>query len=481
MTSNRTHSTKHANQFRPDEFFVSESASSPTTLQLHHGARVGVIGSGPAGSFFSIFLLDMARDLGIDLELDIFEPRDFSSPAPQGCNMCGGIISETLVQFLAAEGINLPPSVVQRGINAYTMHTDTGTARIDTPTQEKRIAAVHRGAGPRDIKHVKWLSFDGYLQSLAAERGAQVHAVRVRQARRLADGRIQLIAKGQQLPPYELVGVATGVNAATERIFKEFDFDYQPPKTTKTAIREYYLGEEQVEQCLGSAMHVFLLDIPRLEFAAVIPKGDYATVCLLGEEIDAQLLEDFLQAPEVRECFPANWHWDQPGCFCSPRINVQGSKQPFADRVVFLGDCGTTRLYKDGIGAAYRAAKAAATTALYQGVSASDFQRRYWPACRTIKSDNDIGKVIFIVVRLIQRWRFARRAVLRMVASEQQKAPQYRRMSTVLWDTFTGSAPYRDVFLRSLHPAFLARFVWEAAVALWNGAANRQTSPLSKK
>lgn len=40
----------------------------------------------------------------------------------------------------------------------------------------------------------------------------------------------------------------------------------------------------------GSAMHIFLLDIPRLEFAAMIPKGDYLTVCLLGRHIDRDLI-----------------------------------------------------------------------------------------------------------------------------------------------------------------------------------------------
>jgi len=34
-------------------------------------------------------------------------------------------------------------------------------------------------------------------------------------------------------------------------------------------------------------------------------------------------------------------------------------------------------------------------------------------------------------------------------------------MSTVLWDTFTGSAPYGSVLLRTLHPAFLSRFARE--------------------
>ena len=91
-------------------------------------------------------------------------------------------------------------------------------------------------------------------------------------------------------------------------------------------------------------MHVFLLNIPRLEFAAMIPKGDYVTLCLLGEEIDSELLQSFLSAPEVKHAMPPEWRADQFACQCSPHINVRGAIQPFADRVVFIGDCGVTRL-----------------------------------------------------------------------------------------------------------------------------------------
>jgi hypothetical protein len=295
----------------------------------------------------------------------------------------------------------------------------------------------------------------------------------VRGVHRLDDGRLALSVGGSEPEPYDLIGVAVGVNSAVGRLFKGSNIEYEPPETTKTAIREYFLGQQNIEKYLGSAMHVFLLDIPRLEFAAIIPKGEYATVCLLGQEIDNELLDSFLQAPEVRECFPPDWDWDQPSCFCSPRINTDSAKNPYADRIVFLGDCGTTRLYKDGIGAAYRAAKSAATTALYHGVSADDFEQHYWPACQAITSDNNIGKFIFIVVRQIQRWRFARKAVLEMVAGEQHQAPRSRRMSTVLWDTFTGSAPYREVFMRTLHPAFLLNLVRHGIAALWTGVFER--------
>ena len=77
-------------------------------LELSEGSRIAVIGGGPAGSFLSYFLPEMASRVGLRVQVDIYEPRDFSRQGPPGCNMCAGIISESLVQILAAEGINLP-------------------------------------------------------------------------------------------------------------------------------------------------------------------------------------------------------------------------------------------------------------------------------------------------------------------------------------------------------------------------------------
>jgi len=152
-------------------------------------------------------------------------------------------------------------------------------------------------------------------------------------------------------------------------------------------------------------------------------------------------------------------------------MNIAGAARPFADRLVFIGDCGITRLYKDGIGAAYRTAKAAAATAIFQGVSAERFARHFLPACRKIEADNRFGKVVFFVTELIKKKRFARRAIWKLVQHEQAQAQAQAhgkaRMSTVLWDTFTGSAPYRDIFRRTLHPAFIVRFAVELARALF--------------
>src|SRR5512140_1642420 len=119
-------------------------------LTLDHGSRVAVIGGGPAGSFFSYFLLDMAERIGLKIHVDVYEPRDFRTAGPAGCNMCGGVVYESLVQSLAIEGINLPTSVVQRGIECNVLHLDIGTVQIRTRRQEKRIATTFRGNGPRE-------------------------------------------------------------------------------------------------------------------------------------------------------------------------------------------------------------------------------------------------------------------------------------------------------------------------------------------
>jgi len=427
-------------------------------LSLADGSRVGVVGGGPAGSFFAYFLFSTAESAGLDISVDIYEPRFFTHRGPAGCNYCGGVVSESLVQLLATEGINLPTSVVQRGIESYVLHTDVGDVRIETPLQEKRIAAVYRCNGPKDSGPVDVAGFDRHLLDLAASRGAKV-------VRKLVsgfgwqDGKPQIRTTDGTAATYDLVAVAAGVNSRALELLRGPAPQYQPPGTLRTFVCEFHLGREKVSKCLGDSMHVFLLDIPRLEFAALIPKGEFSTLCLLGEDVDEELVESFLATPEVKSCFPDS-AIPKPVCHCFPRVNVRSAVRPFADRMVWVGDSGASRLYKDGIGSAYRTAKAAARTAVFEGISAADFEKHFWPECRTLIIDNKIAKLIFGLTALIQKLRFLRRGVLRMTAREQLDAGRNRHMSNVLWDVFTGSAPYREILLRTFHPLFPLRLGW---------------------
>jgi flavin-dependent dehydrogenase len=437
------------------------------SMPLEPGARVAVVGGGPSGSLFSYFLLTLGRRADLDLTVDIYEPHDFTMTGPIGCNMCGGIVSESLIQVLATEGINLPATVVQRGIDSYVLHTRLGSVRLETPLHEKRIAAVHRGGGPRDAGSARWESLDAHLLGLAGDLGANVIRTRVKDLG--WDGGRPRIETEQGSRAYDLVAGAIGVKAGGWGIFERLGFTERGPRTEKTYITELHFDADTISGVLGNSMHLFLLDDPRIDCAAAIPKGEFVTVCLLGHEIDKPLIERFFADATVRSCFPPGSPPGPGACHCAPRIAVREARRPYADRVVLIGDCGVTRLYKDGLGAAYRTAKAAALTAVFDGVSAEDFGRRFLPTYRAIARDNRYGSAIFAVTSLIRRAPLLLRGMLRMLEMEQARPPAHRRMTIVLWDMFTGSAPYREIFARTLDPRFAARYLADTVISFGRG------------
>ncbi len=92
--------------------------------------------------------------------------------------------------------------------------------------------------------------------------------------------------------------------------------------------------------------------------------------------------------------------------------------------------------------------------------------------CQAIAADNRLGKLIFGMSRWVQRMRFTRRAILRMVQEEQAHGA-VPRMSSVLWDMFTGSAPYGDIVRRAMHPVLLSRFLKALLVAMVSPSGGR--------
>jgi flavin-dependent dehydrogenase len=449
--------------------FAHLATDDEKDFSLQDGSRIAVVGSGPAGSFFSYFLLKMASAIDLNLEVDVFEPRSFRYCGPAGCNHCGGIVSESLVQILAAEGIVLPRDVVQRGVESYIVHMDVGDVPIESPVHERRIAALYRGNGPREGGDAPLQSFDGYLQDMAVSRGARI-------VRKLITG----IDWSDDLPRlrfadgasdnYDLIAVAAGVNSNFLKLLEDAPCGIEPPRTTRGYICEFRSTEEEIRRILGNSVHVFLLDIPRFEFAAIIPKGQFATVVMVGDDLDQELVHRFLNDPVVRRAFPTD---SVPCvCSCSPLINLGARTRPYGDRIVMVGDSGVTRLYKDGIGAAFRTGKAAATTAIFHGVAKESFARHFWPACRNIVNDNSVGKLMFATNAIMKNSRFTRRAMLRMARREQSTAGAKPHMSSLLWNMFTGSAPYVEMFRGTMHPGFIAHLAGSLVAGLRPGEKN---------
>lgn len=444
---------------------AAETINNQKDFELKSGSKVCVIGGGPAGSFFTYFFLELADRLGVEVELDIIEAKDFLNVGPAGCNHCGGIISESLVQLLSTEGITLPSNVIRKGIDSYVMHTDDRNVKIGTPLEEKRIASVFRGSGPIGSTTTEWHSFDKFLQDLCVKKGANLINDKVVEI--VYDNeRPHIKTKNKFENTYDLVVAAVGLDNKSLKILEGANVQYHPPSTTKTYISEYYLGEELVSEYFGNSMHVFLMNIPNLEFGALIPKGQYVTLVLLGEEIDKALVDSFLSSPQVQGCFPKDAELiNIRSCQCYPKINTQTAKYMYGNRFVAIGDSATSKLYKNGIGAAYITAKAAATTVLFNGVSSKDFEKNYLPACKSLNFDNTIGKLVFLITKLIKINPLLKRGVIKTVIKEQKKLGKKRHMSTVLWDTFTGSAPYKEIFFRSLKPAFLISLIWNTILS----------------
>jgi len=435
---------------------------------LEDGSKIAVIGGGPAGSFFTYFAIDFAERMGMDISIDVYEAKDFTCAGPKGCNNCGGIVSESLIQSLSAEGVVLPSNVIQRGIESYTLHLENGSTLIETPLQEQRIASMFRGTGPKGSTDTEMASFDNFLLKLCEERGARVIEERVSEAIRTADG-VTLTTKDETKARYDLVVGAVGLNGKTLNLFKSICPSFEPPETTKTYISEFQMEPELIDKHFGNSMHVFLLNLANIKFGALIPKDNYVTLVLLGNDINMEIASSFVNSEAVQRLFPPGIILeDITPCKCFPSINVKGAKLAYDDRAVLIGDSASSKLYKNGVGAAYITGKAAANTAIFNGISANAFRKYYQPVCSELDNDNKLGKFIFAVTGIIQKSAFLKGALLSMVISEQRKASHKRRMSSVLWDTFTGSAAYKNIFVRCLNPLLLVSLIWNIIKSILN-------------
>ena len=421
-------------------------------LTLTNGAQVAIIGGGPAGSFFSIFASKLAHDLGKELDITIYERKTFVDLGTIGCNMCAGVVSESLVQLLALEGINLPSSVVQRGIESYYFHTQNGSIQIQSSRLHQRgIATIFRGGGPKGSLEKGIQSFDAFLLHKAIEHGAKVRHVFVDEIS-LKGNKPRLYSDGKTLQDCDLLVCASGIKSNTGKMYEKLGTGYKVPTTIKAMQFEIELGSNWVASRFGHSIHIFLLHIPGVKFVSIIPKGDFITISMLGKELNVEHIKTFLNHPEMKEMLPSDFKIPERFCLCFPKINVGAARKPFANRLVFIGDASSARLYKDGIGSAYITSKAAAQTALLYGVEEEDFRKHYFPVCKTLNRDNLFGQFLFSVNDLISGITPLSRGYFKIIQWEQKILPKDTSYSNILWDMFTGSRFYKDVFIRALSP-----------------------------
>jgi len=420
-------------------------------MRLTNGSRVVIVGGGPAGSFAALHLVRFAGEAGLTLDVRILEPRDFSRPGPGGCNKCAGIISSALARDLQTLGLNLPAEIIQAELDTYILHLGGTELPIHRPDSERRMMSVYRGGGPRLGAPPLPNSFDGWLLDQARKSGAIVQRVKVRS---IQPGPRPRVITAQETLEADLVILATGVNS---RPPLDPAWGYRPPRTEIMAQDEIMIPAELHDH----SVHVYFDHPPGLIFGALIPKGRYANISLLGRRLPPGAVDDFLDGNGFLALFPNGPH---SLCGCAPHVAVTAARGYFADRMVAVGDAAVTRLYKNGMGMAFVTARAAAQTAIQRGVSRRDFARGYAPVCRDIVVDNFYGRLLFFLWETTRRIPLLMQAWEKAVAVEISQPHQRQTHIRILWGMFSGDEPYRRLFWISLGRSALMN-IWKG---LWD-------------
>jgi flavin-dependent dehydrogenase len=432
--------------------------SSSEHLYLKDGSQIAVIGAGPAGTFFTQFAQRFAREKKLTIPITLFDAKNFLCQGPSGCNMCAGVVSESLVAKMKKINIVLPAEKVQRTIGGFYYQSRAGGFLLNQVDGKKNIITIFRGNGPRYCTNDTNISFDDFLLDQVKGQGANVISKPVTKIILPAHpvDKIQLIyGKGSNKKTFDadLVVCAFGLNTKMISHVKDLAFGYQPPHTLKAYQSEYFMGREFIKKNYGNNIYIFAMGLKRLRFVAIVPKDEYITVSLVGRrDVNKKDLMEFMNSNLMREILPNGWQMSDKFCHCQPLIATTPAKHPFADRLVIIGDASFSRYYKNGLESAFLTARLAAETAFYSGVSKKAFRLGYYKqAKKLIIRDNLYGRALFKIDDFIsQRDQLAK--ILFQLTNPKNKNNIAVRLQEILWNLFTGSIPYRKIFLKALKP-----------------------------
>ena len=419
--------------------------------KLETGSEVAVIGGGPAGSFFALYLLHYAAERGIHPKITIYQERHFNELGPKGCKGCAGILTIDLIRNLDKLHLRMPQEIVQTKIERYAVHSPYTSISISNPEKMMEIASVYRGGGPRISHLANHVSFDRWLLEEAKKQGVKVENQKVSSIN-LEHGAMIEVA-GQWLE-YDMVALASGVNTKPTAVL---GIDYHLPKTRKMAVVELHASIDEVQSRLGHAAHAFLIPHAGLVFGTLVPKGPFINVALLYTGKHTISIDDFLNHDLVRGVLPERY---EHACICQPRAVVNSAQNYYADRFVAVGDAAVSRLYKDGVGFALQTAREAARTAVYHGISFQDFNRQYEPFCKAINRENRWGRMLFSISDKAKDSPTFLLTQHRLVADEQDNMRGPQPFTKAAWGMFTGSYRYSTIARMALGPVSLVKLAW---------------------
>ncbi len=434
--------------------------------------RIAVVGGGPAGSFFAIFLLREARHLNQELDVVIVERKSLLKPEGdhwwcKGCNFGAGGVSPRLSNIMERSRIHIPPEIIRGEINRIWIQGMWKNIPLKVPKQMK-MYSVFRGSLPFKLKDQQ-PGLDAVLLGMAIEEGAkylQGEAVGITSVdSKMPELSVKIASGGTISLPASFVVVATGVNAPAGkdytnipliRSIRKLNPTFVPARLRRTIVFELNVPHQILTKNLKNEIYFIEYgskELP-LEHIALVPKGDYLTISAIGECIDKavlprdsqKIIKKIMALPPIKRILPNIA--DYPvACTCVPRMTVGVAKNPYADRVALIGDAVGSRLYKDGLYSAFLTASRLAHTILHNGVEKKSLIREYGKTVQWLSMDNRFGKRVFRLIRLTFSAPLLSRILYQSFATElKRKEKNKRPLGQVLWKIASGHADYREIW-----------------------------------
>jgi hypothetical protein len=288
------------------------------------------------------------------------------------------------------------------------------------------------------------------------------------------------MASGEELTiQASFVAVSIGVNVARDKNYRDsmiirsiqrINRDFIPAKLRNTIVFELEVGRDYLRKNLDGEIYFIEYGTKTLplEHVALIPKGNYLTVAVIGGFVDKashpkdtlKLIKSILELPQLEKIIPDIAAFPV-ACSCSPMITVGVAKNPYADRLALLGDIVGSRLYKDGLYSAYLMASSLAKIVLREGIDKRTLGRSYGKTIKWLSLDNRFGKQVFCMIRFTFRSALLSRIFYQTFATEMKiKDASKRPLGEVLWKIASGSSDYKQIFkdmfsFRVLRSAFV--------------------------
>ncbi len=411
---------------------------------LTDGQTAVIIGGGPGGASCGIALKKLAREMGRDITVAIYEGKTFAGETHY--NQCVGVLSPPIETILEDSlGVPFPYHLVQRQITGYILHIEGSSIVLD---------------GDDEPSHVlRRVNFDDYLLEQARCRGVEVITSRVTDLEFHAD-RVLVYSESDNREAAVIVG-AFGLDDGTATLLARATA-YRQPHFLSSIVTKVH-PSAGFHARFGNRIHAFLPPVRQIEFGAVTPKGNHLTINIAGAQVDTPWMDWFLHWPAVTSVLPpldfAHPRNPKDLAYHKGRFPISTARHFFGDRYAVVGDAaGLVRPFKGkGVTSACLTALRAAETIMRHGVSREAF-RAYADACRDITSDLPYGRTV--------RWLAIFGSTLHLLPSVLEVARRDERLRRALFNAVSAHRTYREIIHEILGPRGAVRVAAEIGFSL---------------